>query len=253
LIALATLLGLASGAAAQCSPLPYTLTNGSNADATQVMANFNGILSCPLFTGALTVNASTDHVLNVRGDPASFGLPSSLLGPILQGVNTAQTLIEPITLFGTSVLLMGGNVGVGTTTPSSLLYVNGTAGGTSAWSPPSDRRLKTDIVPLAGALDLVMQLQPVRYRWRPVEEREVGRTLDLPVAEPQIGLIAQDVAKVLPSVVTPPASPDGVYGLKESSLVPVLVQAIKEQQLALEALRQEVSALKATRAAAIGQ
>lgn len=33
-------------AMAQCSPLPYTLTNGTNADAAQVMANFNALRDC---------------------------------------------------------------------------------------------------------------------------------------------------------------------------------------------------------------
>ena len=32
--------------AAPCGPLPYTLTNGQNADASQVMANFNTLLTC---------------------------------------------------------------------------------------------------------------------------------------------------------------------------------------------------------------
>lgn len=33
-------------AASVCSTLPYTLTNGQTADATQVMANFNALLAC---------------------------------------------------------------------------------------------------------------------------------------------------------------------------------------------------------------
>jgi hypothetical protein len=249
--------GSTGAAFAQCQPLPNNLTNGSNADATQVMANFNGILSCPLFTGnvgigttnaiaPLTVNASTDHVLNVRGDPTNFGLPASLLGPILQGVNSAQNSIEPMTLFASSILLMGGNVGIGTTTPSSTLYVNGSAGGTQAWSSPSDLRLKTDIVPLVDGLKLVMELQPVRYHWRPASERDIGRTLDLPVDHPQIGFIAQDVAHIVPEAVVAPAkdAPDGTYALRASALVPVLVEAIKQQQAQIDELRRDLAVLK---------
>ncbi|MGE0254352.1 MAG: hypothetical protein AB7N54_08610 [Alphaproteobacteria bacterium] len=37
---------MASALAAPCGPLPYTLTNGQNADASQVMANFNTLLAC---------------------------------------------------------------------------------------------------------------------------------------------------------------------------------------------------------------
>ena len=72
--------------------------------------------------GALTVGAGTDHLLNVRGDPASFGLPSGLLGPILQGVNSAQSSFEPIT-FVSQTNFMLGSVGIGTTTPQTTLNV----------------------------------------------------------------------------------------------------------------------------------
>ena len=128
ILALAVMLSFfASAAVAQtCSTLPNNLTNGTTADATQVMANFNSILTCantnlaplanPHFTGgvgigttnvtgSLTVSGATDRMLNVRGDPASFGLPSGLLGPILQGVNSAQTLTEPLTVFASSINL----------------------------------------------------------------------------------------------------------------------------------------------------
>lgn len=40
------LLGRPGNARAQCPALPYTLTNGQIADATQVMANFNALLTC---------------------------------------------------------------------------------------------------------------------------------------------------------------------------------------------------------------
>jgi hypothetical protein len=39
-------LGSLGAANAQCPTLPYTLTNGQTADATQVMANFNALANC---------------------------------------------------------------------------------------------------------------------------------------------------------------------------------------------------------------
>jgi len=97
-----------------------------------------------------------------------------------------------------------------------------------------------------GALDLVKQLRGVRYRWKPVEEREVRRDLKLPIDEAQIGFIAQEVERVVPEAVIRPAdTAESVYGLKETNLLPLLVEALKEQQTQIESLRQELAALKA--------
>jgi hypothetical protein len=141
-----------------------------------------------------------------------------------------------------------GNVGIGTTTPSKLLYVNGSAGGTQSWNQASDGRLKTNIVPVTGGLALVERLNPVRYDWRKPADREVGKGLNLPIGERQIGFIAQEVEKVVPEAVTKPeGGSDAAYGLKQDSLIPVLVAAINEQQAEIKALQDQVAALKAQR------
>src|ERR1700722_169329 len=64
--------------AANCTayPLPYTLTNGTTADASQVMANFNDLLNC--------VNALS----------AVTGPASSVVGHIATFSNTAGTAIQ---------------------------------------------------------------------------------------------------------------------------------------------------------------
>lgn len=131
--------------------------------------------------------------------------------------------------------------------------VNGAAGGTQAWISPSDARLKMDVRQIPEALELVKQLRGVRYRWRPAGDREAGKTLNLPTDETQIGFIAQEVAAVVPEVVVAPrkGAQDGIYGLQTTNLLPVLVEAIKEQQAQIKSLRREVAALKASRLAAL--
>ncbi len=148
---------------------------------------------------------------------------------------------------GTSRLTIAtsGNVGIATTTPSLQFFTNGTAGGTSAYQVVSDARLKTNVQPIAGALDLVARLNPVSYDWRPPSERTVGKTLSLPTNERQIGFIAQEVEKVVPEAVTKPGNDaDATYELKEDNLIPVLVAAIGEQQTEIEQLRASLAALK---------
>jgi hypothetical protein len=262
--------GFTGVAYAQCTTLPNTLMNGHTADASQVMANFNGIVNCGRFAGPVGIGLTGPTVTlevqapGVVGDGASSAsfitqfdqsgnaatrrilLTAENFRPTIQGQllssswSAGDLLINPD----------GGSVAIGTSaTPPSTFYVNGTAGGTTAWSSPSDARLKTRIEPLTNALSLVRGLNGVRYRWRPVGEREVGRSLALSVEEPQIGFIAQEVERVVPEAVVAPAkdAPDGTYALRESALVPVLVEAIKEQQAQIDALRRDLEELKGSK------
>lgn len=79
----------------------------------------------------------------------------------------------------------------------------------------SDRRFKKDIETLSYGLDQVNQLQPVSYRWKDGNDKSV-----------HVGLIAQDVQKIIPEAVYS-SDPDRL-GLNYSELVPVLIQAIRE-------------------------
>ena len=71
--------------------LPNTLTNGTNADATQVMANFNFLLNCRLVetytapaitAGVLTIDLSTATVFNVANSAyiATFTVTQATAG-----------------------------------------------------------------------------------------------------------------------------------------------------------------------------
>lgn len=88
----------------------------------------------------------------------------------------------------------------------------------------SDSRLKTDINDLQYGLKELMQLRPVSYRWKDN------------AASSKIGLIAQDVKKLVPEVVS--GNEDtGNLGMNYAELVPLLINSIKE-------LKQEVDDLK---------
>ena len=101
-----------------------------------------------------------------------------------------------------------------------------------AWSPASDRKLKTNIEALPYGLAEVKQLEPKSYHFKTL-------LADNPDAHKNIGLIAQEVKAVIPEVVH--ESIDGVLGLGYSELIPVLINAVKE-------LSAQVDALKALRA-----
>ena len=147
----------------------------------------------------------------------------------------------------------GGTVGVGTTSPSTsyVFEVVGATGASAAsWNVVSDARLKDHVIDLSNGLAIIDQLRPVRFDWSPVEKRTVGKDLKLPVDKPQVGFIAQEVEKVLPEAVTAPAKGSvDPYGMQESKLIPVLVEAIKEQQAEIKGLEKQVTAQQAQIAA----
>lgn len=109
----------------------------------------------------------------------------------------------------------------------------------------SDERLKENVRPLDDALSLVQRLRGVRYALT----REFYYQSDHGTEEErtgQIGLIAQEVEKVFPQMV----STDKETGLKSVgylALVPVLIEAIKEQQDLIDGLEARLAALEGVR------
>jgi hypothetical protein len=81
-------------------------------------------------------------------------------------------------------------------------------------------------------------MQGVRYNWRQTEFPE----LNFSEGE-QIGLIAQDLEKILPELVT--TGPDGYKSVSYEKLTPVLIEAVKEQQKEIEYLKAELEEIKA--------
>ena len=87
----------------------------------------------------------------------------------------------------------------------------------------SDRRLKKDITPLTSELDKIMQLQPVVFRFKKTNEK-------------QLGFIAQDLRKIYPDLVV--GRPDNVLGINYMEMFAPLVRSIQE-------LKQQNDELKA--------
>lgn len=101
----------------------------------------------------------------------------------------------------------------------------------------SDVNYKTDIVAYDNALATVMQLEGVYYYWQPMDNYEtvVGGSFD---NSRQVGFIAQDVEEVVPEVVE-----TDEYGkvVNYDLLVPVLVEAIQDQQAQIDSLKAVIS------------
>ena len=145
------------------------------------------------------------------------------------------------TAYGTFYNLLlnpnGGNVGIGTTAPTTKLYVNGDITANSI-AGTSDIRFKTNIRPVVNALDKVKALRGVYYNWnqKAFPEKEFG-------AQNELGFIAQEVEKIVPEIVTKDITKDEYRSVKYDKLVALLVEAIKEQQKQIDSLKIKVNKL----------
>jgi hypothetical protein len=100
----------------------------------------------------------------------------------------------------------------------------------------SDDRLKTRLGYISGALAKVRSLKGFYY-----EANATAQALGYePVRE--VGLSAQDVQAIMPEVIAPAPIDPQYLTLDYARLVPLLVEAIKEQQILIDALSAKVNA-----------
>ena len=131
-----------------------------------------------------------------------------------------------------------GFVGIGTSTPSALLEVAGTALATS-WDNTSDSRLKTAVETIPSALEKILSLRGVTFEWKQEEFPERNFTEGT-----QIGLIAQEVEEVFPELVS-----QGEYkAVSYANLVSPLIEAVKELHALYQGHADRLAALEAQNA-----
>ncbi|MBK6611963.1 MAG: tail fiber domain-containing protein [Sphingobacteriales bacterium] len=128
--------------------------------------------------------------------------------------------------------------GVGFNTPLYKLDVNGNTYCSGGVWTASDARFKENVQQIGSALDKVKALSGVSYQYKTNEfagriEFQEGNTL---------GFIAQDLQKVLPEAVMNDGR--GYLAVNYSTVIPVLVEAIKESETQKQALENKVTALE---------
>jgi Chaperone of endosialidase len=125
-------------------------------------------------------------------------------------------------------------VGVGTSSPTHLLEV--VSGGTTladAWTVRSSRSSKTNIQQLRGALAKVEHLQGVSY-----DSKVDGKH--------QIGVVAEDVEKIVPEIVSRDPETKRVDGVDYSRLTALLIEAVKSQQAEIKQLQKQINRLSSS-------
>jgi hypothetical protein len=120
---------------------------------------------------------------------------------------------------------------ISSTLPDAPIDINGNARATS-YVTGSDRRWKKDIAPLQDSLGKLERLQGVYFKWRTDEFPE--RTFN---EGRSVGLIAQEVEKVVPEVVSPDGS--GFRSLEYEKFAALLVEGLKELRFVISRMGAE--------------
>jgi len=156
----------------------------------------------------------------------STGDYNGILGGYNSGIGSSYT--------DTFIVGSGINADASNTTFVEALKSKGDI--TAFWS--SDIRLKDNIRPIEGALFKVKQIRGIEFEWND----KLGDRAHQPAGTTDIGVVAQDVQKVLPNIVK--EREDGWLGVRYERMIPLLLEAIKEQQTQIETLEARIKNLE---------
>jgi len=202
------------------------------------------------------IGDNTQPVIDGRAAYGYNGLAGrSVVGYGVYGISTSSTGIfgtgnTGVTGVGvsTAVNAEGGSYGVtavgsiaGVSSQSSDVGVRSYGGNFDFYATgpgvdygtSSSIRWKENIVPIDNALDKVLSMRGVYFDWKKDHGGKHG-----------MGMIAEEVGKVVPEVVSYEANGVDAIGMDYGHLTPVLIEAIKEQQKQIEAQQEEINLLK---------
>ncbi|WP_396159996.1 tail fiber domain-containing protein [Flavobacterium sp.] len=201
----------------------------------------------------ITINTSGVERLRIGGDGrvgigtgATIGAQlqvntglADTIGLIVRGAagQTASLFeVQDSSGAGQVIVDASGAMSIGTgaaATGGNKLEVNGNVRVTgdvvaNNFNQSSDARFKTNIQAITDALSIVRKLQGVSYDWNRAAFPDRGFS-----PRPQIGVIAQDVERILPELVSTDAQ--GFKSVNYTGFIPVLIEGMKQQADRLDA------------------
>lgn len=113
-------------------------------------------------------------------------------------------------------------------------------GVTALATASSDKRLKKEIKPF-NAKQIIDKLNPVEFEWN---KKANKYNSNLELDKKNYGLIAQDSDGIIDNLVFDLPDGKGYKGVRYEKLIPILLQAVKEQQKEIDELKQIIKKLK---------
>jgi hypothetical protein len=196
----------------------YTVLNSNN---------FNTY--APTNTGT---GASGTWGISITGNAATATSATTAVSATTAGSATTATTATTANAVNTSNNYQMNSLGVGTAGSGTPGEIRATNNVTAYYT--SDSRLKKDQKKLTNPLKKVNALNGVEFDWDDEYIKRRGGEDGFFVRKHDVGVIAQQVQKVLPEAVA--QKPDGFLGVQYEKLIPLLLEAIKELSDKVEAL-----------------
>lgn len=220
-----------------------TTAAGNRLEIKHGTPNNSGLRFTNLNSNSLGTDVITDKVLTVN----EFGdvvLVLDRIGSNLQNTCSNNNFITKTNTVGNLICSSiyddgAGHVGFGFgSIPNTAVNVsiNGSSATFGGSYNVSDVKFKKNIRNIDNPLEKIMNLEGKTYNWREDEFKNINFNDQL-----QYGLIAQEVQKVLPSLVL--QSDNGDLAMNYIALIPILIEGIKEQQTQIIALNNQIADL----------
>ena len=148
---------------------------------------------------------------------------------VLETGSTARDSLD----LGTSDDVQFDSFGVGTAASGTTGQIRATNDITAFYS--SDASLKENVKNIENPLEKVNQINGVTFDWTEDYIKENGGEDNYFVRKNDVGVIAQEVEKVLPEVVA--TRKDGIKAVKYDRIVALLIESIKELKKEIEELK----------------
>ena len=216
-----------------------------SSDRTIVLPDADGTIALTgidqTFSGANTF--SSQIVSSVSTGTAPFGVSSTtkvtnLNADLLDGLTAGNFLRSNANDTASGIITLSNSTASTNKTTGALVVTGGVGisgalnvGGDVVAFASSDERLKDNIELISNPIEKVQSLKGVTWDWNDNAD-ELQQSL------PNVGVIAQDVEKVLPELVTD--RDNGYKGVDYAKLTGLLIEAIKEQQKQIDDLKSQI-------------
>jgi hypothetical protein len=229
----------------------YFQSDSTSFETKIVLSEYNGIASnadVRAFQGSAVTNPGYGYGAYMRG---------GYIGVYGLAEGTTYTS-SSVGIYGNASGTAGTRYGVfgitsGTSPTRWGVYASGNLGYSGSLIGPSDLKLKQNVTPLINVIDKIKLLEPKNYSY--TSDQRYAH-MNLPSGN-HFGLIAQDLEKVFPELVFDAVHPSAeesrgerggepvsYKGVNMIELIPVLLQAIKEQQVKIEELERKIENLQ---------